>query len=162
MEKFLELRHKAEKYAKTAEQTINFTYPLVKENKIMLTVINQLFLANTTIMGSLLHYELYHKRIPFFDDNFESKFHLLRSRVADKYSIDPEYLKLLRDLKDIIIAHNNSPIEFSRGNKLVICNDNYELKELTIENLKKALSKTKLFIEDIIYITNKNEKALVR
>lgn len=158
MEKFLELREKSLKYLKSAEQTVNFTYPLVKENKVLLTVVNQLFLAGTNIMGSLLHYELLHKRISIFEDNFEQKFHLLKSRVGDRYNIDTEYLKIIRDLKDMIIAHSNAPVEFSRGNKLVICNDNYELREISVESLKKALAKTKLFIDDVIYITDNTAK----
>ena len=155
MEKFLELRDKSVKHLKAAEQTINFTYPLVRENRVLLSAVNHLFLASTSIMGSLLSYEERNKRIPGFEDKFEEKFHLLKTRVADRYNIDPEYLRMMRDLKDLIIAHNASPVEFSRGKKLVICSDNYELKEITAENLKNVLSKTKLFIEDVILITNK-------
>lgn len=155
MEKFLELQEKALNNLKSAEQGISFTYPLVKENKVLLSVVNNLFLACTNNMGSLLHYELTYKRIPMFDDNFESKFRLLRSRVQEKYHLDAEHLKLMRDLKDIIVAHNESPIEFSRGGKFIICKDNYELKEITIESLKVAMGKTKLFIDDVIHITKR-------
>jgi len=155
MEKFLELQEKAQQYIKNAEHGITFTYPLVKENKVLLSVVNNLFLACTNGIGSILHYERLYKRVPLFEENFEEKYRLMRSRVLERYNLDPDYLKLVRDLKETIIAHNQSPIEFSRGGKLVICNDNYELKEVSVESLKKTLGKTKLFIDEVIHITKK-------
>jgi nitrogen-specific signal transduction histidine kinase len=155
MEKFFELREKAKKELKNAEQALNFTYPLVGDNRILLNVVNHLFLASTNIMGCLLYFELIHKRLSEFTDNFESKFHLMKSSMMDRYNLDLDYLCLVRDLKDIIIAHNESPIEFSRGKKLVICSDNYNLKQITPENLKNAAAKTKLFIDEVIHITDK-------
>jgi hypothetical protein len=155
MEKVLELRDKALKYLKNAEHGLTFTYPLIKENKVLLSVVNNLFLSLTSAMSSLLYYEFFYKRISLFEDKFESKFYILKNKLLEKYHLDEESLKLIRDLKDLIIAHNESPIEFSRGNKLIICSDNYELKEISPESLKNAISKTKLFIEDIIRITQR-------
>jgi nitrogen-specific signal transduction histidine kinase len=152
MEKYLELQENAKKYLKNADQGLNFTYPLVKDNKVLLSVVNNLFLSLSNAMGSLLYHELLYKRVPIFQDNFESKFQLMRSKVAERYNIDKTYLKLMRDLKDIIISHNESPIEFSRGNRFIICGNNYEIKEVNPETLKKAIGKTKLFIDEIIHI----------
>lgn len=161
MEKFLLLREKAMKDLKAAEQALNFTYPLVKDSKVLLSVVHKLFLATSHIIESLLHHELIHKRISGFEDNFESKYHILRTQVMDRYNIDKEYLRLARDLKDIIIAHHESPIEFSRAGKFIICNDNYELKQITPETLKKTFLKTKLFIEEVIYLTTKKDILMV-
>lgn len=161
MEKFLELRQKSMKELKSAEQALNFTFPLVKDNKVLLSVVNHLFLASTDIMGSLLYFEVLRKRISPFEDNFESKYHLFRTKILDRHNIDKDYLRLVRDLKDTILAHHESPIEFSRGERLIICNDNYELKQISPEFLKKAISKTKLFIDDVIYLTSKKESYIL-
>ncbi|MFT4303414.1 MAG: hypothetical protein ACMXYG_02540 [Candidatus Woesearchaeota archaeon] len=154
MEKYLELREKALLNLKNANQGISFTYPLIKENKVLLSIVNHLFLASTQIMGSILYYELKFKRIDLFEDNFESKLRIFKNKVIDKYNLDSNYTKIMRDLKEIIVAHNDSPIEFSRGNKLIICNDNYEIKEISIETLKKVQDKTKVFIDEVISITS--------
>jgi hypothetical protein len=153
MEQYLELQQKALDYLKKAEQGVNFTYKLVQDNKVLMTVVNNLFLASTSIMGSLLHYEQMYKRIPVFEDNFESKMRIFKSRVRERYNLDPGYIRMMRDLKDIIVAHHESPVEFSKGKKFIICNDNYELKEITAESLKKTLSKTKIFIDEVISLT---------
>lgn len=156
MEKFLELQAKALEHWKSADRGLTFTYKLVKDNRVLLSIVNSTFLACTNAMGSLLHYELLYKRIPIFGDNFEAKFQVMKNRVAERYNLDPGYLRLMRDLREIIFAHNQSPIEFSRGERFVICSDNYELKEISAESLTVAIRKTKLFIDDVINITNKN------
>lgn len=153
-DKYLELQKKAISSLKNSKQTLEFTYKMVKENKLLLSVINELFLACTSIMGSLLYYELLHKRIGFFENTFEAKLRIFRVSVMERYGISNDYVKLMRDLKELIIAHNQSPIEFSRGEKFVICSDNYELKQISYENLKDAFKKTNLFIDEVIYITS--------
>jgi hypothetical protein len=158
MEKFLELRLKALEYLKVADQSIKFTYQLVKDNKVLVTAVNGLFMAMASAIGSLLYYELKYKRVPAFEDNFEAKYQLMRTNVLERYHIDPSYLKLARQLKDLVIAHKNSPIEFSREGKFVICSDDYKIKEITPDSLREAYAKTKLFIEEVITLT-KNERA---
>jgi len=153
-EKYLELQKKSIHNLKNAKQTIDFTYKMVKENKLLMGVVNELFLACSFAMGSLLYYELLHKRINFFEDKFESKLRIYKNKVSERYGLNPNYIKLMRDLKEIVIAHNQSPIEFSKGDKFVICSDNYELKQITLESLKEAFKKTNLFIDEVIYITS--------
>ncbi|MCB9358395.1 hypothetical protein H6503_00530 [Candidatus Woesearchaeota archaeon] len=155
MEKYIELREKALSNLKQANHGISFTYPLIKENKVLLNIVNHLFLACTNNMASILAYEMTYKRIDPFEDNFESKLRIFKNSILERYNLDQIYVKLMRDFKEIIIAHNESPIEFSRGNKFIICNDNYELKEITIDSLKKAADKTKVFIDEGISITSR-------
>jgi hypothetical protein len=154
VERYEELRERALHYLKNAHQGISFTYKLVQDPHVLLSVVNNLFLASTNAMGSILQYEVLHRRLSPFDDTFESKYRLMRMNIIEQYHIDESHLRIIRDLKDIIIAHNESPIEFSRGKRLVICGDNYELKELSIESMTKAYEKTKLFIDEVIRITS--------
>lgn len=150
MEEYETFRDKSLHFLKAAHQGIAFTYPLLKENKVLLSIVHDLFKANSSAMAALLHFESYNKRIPIFSNSFEEMMHIYRSNVMEKYHLDPIYFFMLRDLKDLVIAHRDAPVEFSRGDAFVICNDNYDLKEITIENCKKAEAKTKLFIEEII------------
>lgn len=153
-EKYIELQKKSIQNLKNARQTLEFTYKMVQENKLLMSVVNELFLSCTFAMGSLLYYELLHKRIEIFEDNFESKLRIFKNQMMERYGFKKDYVKLMRDLKEIVIAHNKSPIEFSKNDKLVICSDNYDLKQITYESLKDALKKTNLFIDEVIYITS--------
>jgi len=152
--KYIILLEKSEAYMKQADQCLRFTYPMLQEAKILLTALNALFLANSFAIGSILEFECNHKRIPSAGTNFETKFQLMKQYIIEPFGIETEYMKMIRDLKDLVIAHSESPVEFSRGNKFIICNDNYEIKEITLSNLQMIFKKTKLFIEKATSIIN--------
>jgi len=157
MEKFQEVREKAKKHIKIADHMISVTFPLVKDNKLLLAVIENIFLAYTNAIGSLLYFERVFKRIPPFQDNFESKFMMFKEMCVQKYKIDRNYIADIQDLKNIILSHKKSPIEFTRKDRFVICSNNYTLETISISNIKKYLDKAKLFIEEINNITSKDE-----
>ena len=157
MEKFQEVREKANKHIHIADHMLSVTYPLVKDNKLLLAVIENIFLAYTNIIGSLLYYERVFKRIPPFQENFESKFIMFKETCVLKYKIDRSYVSDIQDLKNIILAHRKSPVEFSRRDRFIICSNNYKLETISVSELKKHIDKAKLFIQEIINITSKDE-----
>jgi len=157
MERFQEVREKANKHIHIADHLLSVTYPLIKDNKLLLAVIENIFLAYTNTIGSLLYFERTFKRIPPFQDNFESKFTMFRETCVLKYKIDKSYVSDIQDLKNIILAHKKSPVEFTRKDRFVICSDNYKLKTISIDELKKQIDKAKLFIQEMNNIISKNE-----
>jgi len=157
MEKFQELRESAKKRITVADHMLVITYPMVKDPRLLITIIENLFLAMTSSMGSVLHYDLLFKRVPLFNDNFEDKFRLFKDECAKRYSINQEHLALLREIKDIIVAHKKSPVEFSRQDRFIICNGSYKMKTISISQLKMNIEKAKEFIEVNNNIVNKDE-----
>ncbi len=157
MEKFQEIRDKAKKYIYIADHMLSVTYPLVKDPKLLLAVIENIFLAYTNTIGSLLYYERLFKRIPPFQENFESKFNMFKETSVLKYKIDKSYVADIQDIKNIILAHRKSPVEFARKDRFVICSNNYKLKTISVNEIKKHIDKAKLFIQEINNITSKDE-----
>ncbi|MBW2981657.1 hypothetical protein KY343_02140 [Candidatus Woesearchaeota archaeon] len=157
MEKFQEVREKAKKHIQIADHMISVTYPLINDNKLLLAIIENIFLAYTNIIGCLLYYERLFKKIPPFQDNFESKFTMFKETCVLKYKIGKSYIADIQDLKNIILAHRKSPMEFSRKDRFVICSNNYKLQTININELKKHIDKAKLFIQEINNITSKDE-----
>jgi len=151
MEKFQELRDAANKKLKLADHILIMTYPLVKDPKLLISVIENLFLAFSYGIGSLLYYERLFKRIPPFSDNFASKFELFKYKCSNRYDIDDEYLKIIQEIKEIIIAHKKSPMEFSRKESFVICDDSYRMKTISAAMVKDYVEKAKLFIAKVIW-----------
>jgi hypothetical protein len=49
-------------------------------------------------------------------------------------------------LKDTIIEHRTSPVEFRRKDKYVICGDNYKMKVIGIEDIKEYIRTIKEFM----------------
>jgi hypothetical protein len=157
MEKFQELRDQAKKKLQLADHILTMTYPLVKDPRLLVSATENLFLAYTYGMSSVLHYDRLFKRIPAFPDNFQSKFDLFEDKCAKRYRIDSEYLKIMRDIKDIILAHKTSPIEFSRKDNFVICSGDYRMRSVSPVEIKKYVEKAKLFIKNVSSIVSKDE-----
>ncbi len=157
MEKFQELRDTAKKKLQLADHILTMTYPMVKDPHLLLSSIENLFLAFSYGMGSVLHYDRLFKRVPLFPDNFTSKFELFKDKCVKRYNINEEYLKIIKDLKNIIIAHKKSPMEFSRSESFIICNGNYRMRTISLNEVKTYVEKAKLFIKNVSTIVSKDE-----
>ena len=158
MDLFKESMERAKRNIHIADHMLSVTYPLVKDTKLLLAIVENIFLAYTNAMSSLLYYKRALKLIPPFQDNFDSKFNIFRQRCVDKYKIDRNYIVEIQNLKDIIMGHKKSPVEFVRKDRFVICSDNYKLKTINLEEIKRYLNKAKLFIEEVNNIISKNER----
>lgn len=158
MEKFQVLRDDARKAIRIADHMLTTTYPLLRDPKLLVSAAKNIYLAVELALSSLLEYERLFKRIPAFQDNFESKYRVYTDKIVRRYNIRPENPKLLLELREIVQAHKNSPVEFSRKEKFVICSPNYDLKTLSEKDLKKYLNEAKVFIEETIKFTRENER----
>ncbi len=158
MEEFQSALESAKKKIKVADHMLIMTFPLVKDPKLLLSVVDNTFSATANAMYSLVHYERLYKRIPPFQDTFESKFMSFKSKLVPRHNINKEYVNLVQELKDILDAHKKSPIEFSRGDKFIICSGNYRMKTIGVRELKKYIAQSKLFISDMERLVNKNAR----
>jgi hypothetical protein len=158
---FRAARDKANAKIKIADHMLTQTYPLVMDPKLLLAVIDNLFLALVNGMNSILYYDREFKRVPPFVENFENKFRLFREKCAARHRIDKEYIKLMQDVKDIIVAHSKSPIEFARKDSFVICSDKYRMKTIYLERIKKYVELTKRFLSETSVIVSRDERIIV-
>ncbi len=158
MEEFQLAREKARAKLKIADHMLTQTYPLVDDPRLLVAVMENLFLALTNAMASVLCYERTFKRIPIFVDNFENKFKLFKEKCVPRYNLNKEYAQLIADVKDAVLAHKKSPIEFARKDNFVICSDNYKLKTVSVEQIKKYIELTKNFLKETNAIVRKDER----
>ncbi|MBW3021546.1 hypothetical protein KY328_01365 [Candidatus Woesearchaeota archaeon] len=158
MEKYQEAREAAKKHIKTADHMISVTYPLVNDPKLLLAVMDNIFLSLTSSMAAILYNDRLFKRIPPFHNTFESKYRMFREKAVELHSIDKSYLKFILDIKNIIVQHKKSPVEFSRKDSFVICSEDYKMRTLTIPEIKAHIDKTKTFVELMERIVNKYDR----
>ncbi|MBR9691245.1 hypothetical protein GOV06_00500 [Candidatus Woesearchaeota archaeon] len=157
MEKFQEARDKAKKNIKIADHMLSVTFPLIKDTKLLLAIIENIFLSYTNSIAAILYYERLFKRIPPFHDTFESKLNVFRGRCVVRHNIDKSYVMEVQDIRDIIIEHRKSPVEFKRGDRFVICSENYRIKSISVRDIRKYIDKAKVFIEVMDNIVSKDE-----
>ncbi|MBU2639964.1 MAG: hypothetical protein KKG75_04650 [Nanoarchaeota archaeon] len=134
---------------KRADHLTYMTLPLVKDNKLILTVLDNISLAMIHGMNAALEYERMYKRIMPLPENFNSRYHIFRDKLINKYNITIEEVELIRKLRDMIEAHKSSPVEFSRPDKFVICNENFRMKTVTVQDIKQYIVTTRNFLRKI-------------
>ncbi len=156
MEHYEKISQKAKQDVKIADHMINVTYKLVDDPKMLLSVIHRLMSAVTNTMATVLYYERFYKRIPPFQDDFDSMYNMFKSRCIKNYNINVEYIKLIEDLREILKQHKNSPVEFARSNKFVICSEDYRMKVIKAEDIKNYINKAKLFQKEAEKMVNLN------
>lgn len=122
---------------KTADHLTYVSYSLLKDNRLLLTIVQNLCICGVKAVDAVLHYELYYKRISILPSDFESRMLIFETKVVPRSNIRLEVCKVIKDLRFIMQQHKDSPLEFSRKEKFVICNDDYTtMKTIDIELLK--------------------------
>lgn len=153
MEKIRVARDKAVKNIQFADHLLTQTYPTVKDPKLLLAVLENIFLALTNSLAAALHHERYEGKIPPFQDTFDSKFNTFKLRVAQGHNITNEELHFILEIKNLVVAHKQSPVEFAKKDAFVICSDKYKLNTIYYDQMKKFLSQSKQLVHKMNQVT---------
>lgn len=132
-----------------ADHLTYMTLPLVKDNKLFLSIIENIQISMVLGMNAALEFEREYKRISPLPQNFESRYDVFRDKLINKYSITNQEAELIRMLRDNIEAHKNSPVEFSRPDKFVICNENYRMRTISVPEIKQYILIAKSFLRKV-------------
>jgi len=134
----------AKKKIQVADHMLTQTYPLVKDPKLLLAVVDNISSGMELAMDTLLNFERTYKRIPPFPDNFSSK-HMALVQLGKKLDIPSKYGLRMRELREIKEQHKKSPVEFSRHGEFVIADSEYNLKKITVDDLKLCIEEAEQF-----------------
>ena len=125
---------------------LNVTFPLVKDPKLLMGVINNISTSLEYCMDTILAYERRLRLVPNCSDTFQSKFNLFRYKCVRRNGIPQELVNLMIDLRELIDLHRKSPMEFQRGNRYVLATRDYKLKVLSIKDIKNYVEMNKQFL----------------
>lgn len=131
---------------KVADHLTYVTLPLVHDNKLIITILENINLALIHGMNAVLEYEKHYKRVLLLNDGFEFRYEVFTKKIIGRYGFIKEDALLIYELRNFVKERKEAPIEFTRVNKFVICSDNYRMKTVSIEDIKKYLLKTKTFL----------------
>ena len=158
MEKFQESLLKAKKGIHREDHMLFVTYKLVNDPKLLLSAIKNIFNSLQYTVDSLLAYERLFKRIPLYPENFGSKFSILKDNCINRLNLNQSYLYLIKDIHTLLVDHKNSPVEFSRKDRFIICSSDYRTKSISLKEIKEYLSRSKSFIKDVEVIVLKDAR----
>lgn len=157
MERFQEQRELSKKKIQIADHMLTVTYPMIQDAKLLVAVLTNIFDSMNHAMTAILYYDRLFKRIPPFQENFDSKLNMFKARCFRRYDLDPEFVQIMQDLRDTLNERKQSPVEFARKDKFVICSNTYKMKTISTEKMKGYVAKAKLFIEKMSFMVSKND-----
>ena len=158
MEKYQAAQASALKNLKVADHILHVTFPLLQDPKLLVGVLHNVFLALTQTMTTVLLYDRYVKLIPPFHDTFESKFNMFRVKSMQEHKIDEKYAKLIQEIKELIVLHRKSTVEFRRKDSFIICQDDFSSISISAAQLKEYVKTTKEFVALMDVLVNKHER----
>lgn len=152
-EKFIESMEKAKRYLQTADHLAFVTFPLMKENRLLLKVLEELGNALVFAINSVLQYEYIYKKIHIYS-NAKENFQTFRE-VAKRYGVGYDQMKKIEDILGLMEKHKKSPFEFVKDDKIVIMSHGFGTDILTIEKIKGFVIETKDVVRKINISFNK-------
>ena len=138
MEKFVENLIEAEKILQTADHMVYVTFPLIKDKRLLLRILQEIKRAVAICINSILQYEYLFKRINLYKEP-KANFRIFLEKCAPIYSITKEEIALILELFDFVEKHKESPFEFIKDGKVVILSNGLKPRILTLEKTKEFL-----------------------
>jgi hypothetical protein len=138
MESWQENLKKAKQHFEIADHMAYVSFVILKENRLLVKILNELYVSVTSMIKAMLKYEADKGRIKLYSDSILN-FKTFKEKISDKY-LTKEELKNLLMIMQLERQHQDSPMEFVRKNTFVIMiDDKYET--LTIEKVREIVSK---------------------
>ena len=100
------------------------------------------------LMNSILEYERLYRRVSALPESLELRLNIFEA-ISKRYDVTGEELNLIRSIKNILERHKNSPVEFSRPGKFVICADDFKMKTVSVQEIKQYLILAKGFLRKV-------------
>ena len=140
----------ASKKLMIADHLIYVTFPLIKEKRLLIKILNELYFSLLNSINALLQYEHAYKRIALYKDpklNFKTFL-----QQSPKFGISNNELQIIIEIFSLIEKHKQSSMEFIKNEKFVILSNNLNIDTVTLEKLKEYLAATKNIFKKTEYI----------
>jgi len=140
-EKFILSLEKARQELQTADHLTYMTFPLIKENRLLLKALEKIYNTILNTINAILQYEYTYKRIELYN-NARDNFNTFKS-LAQKYNISQEQLNKIMEILNLGEKHKKSPFEFAKNDKIVIMSEGMRTDTITLDKIKSYLLETK-------------------
>lgn len=147
MEKYTESLKAAEKYSSIADQTIYVMINLLKEKKLLFNALENVYKSVLFSINSVLQFENSFNRTVLYQESSRN-LQFFRS-IASDYDITPYELGLIDEIISLVSKHKKSPLEFTKGEKIVIMEDSGLPSSFDEKKVKSYVSLSKSLTEKI-------------
>jgi len=143
-EKFILSLNNARKSLQTTDHLVYVTFPLLKEQRLLLKSLEELQNAIINIINAILQYESYYRKIPISLD-FKENLNIFK-KIAPSYNINLSQIEKITEILEIAEEHKKSPFEFVKNDKIVIMGDNFKTEVLSLDKIKNYIIEVKDFL----------------
>lgn len=133
-----------------AEHLLEVTYPLVKDPKMLLSVLSNLEQSHENLLESVLSSDL-----KSADTSFLSKLKSFEDLLQPVVALKEGEIKTIKTVHDLVDQHKESAVVFSRKDSFIICEEDYKMKKIDpllvgeqIHNTKKLANKIFSLVEE--------------
>ncbi len=134
MEEFDKNLKEAIRHLHIADHMTYVTFPLVKENRLLLKIFDEIYSSVIYSINSALKYESFRKRINSSYNNFDAFI-----SIAKNYGLSNENLKKIKEIITINSRHKQSSMEFVKKDKVVIMSNKLGVEVLDLNTIKQYL-----------------------
>ncbi|RME31930.1 hypothetical protein D6789_01135 [Candidatus Woesearchaeota archaeon] len=134
-------RERARRKIGVADHILTQTYPLVRDPKLLLAVLQNIFDSVDANVEAALRSLLEKKKVLHIPELFESRLQVL----AQQCPLEKSLLRFARELQETMHEHKQSPVEFARKEMFVICDSSYGVRTLRPEQLKRYVQHARAF-----------------
>jgi len=129
----------AKKTLRIADHMIYITYPVLKENRLLVKVLEEIHLAVQKTVEMILKHEYDMKRVKIYSDP-KLNFTIFEQKCAFRYNLTSGELAGIKQIIELFNYHKSSPVEFVRQNKFIMMSDDLRTESITQQKLKGLLS----------------------
>jgi hypothetical protein len=137
----------AEKYLANAEHILNFTFRVINEKRLLLTVAQNLFKSLLYGIDSVLKSESVMNKTIVYSDSMKN-FQFFKE-IAENYGITRDELRIIDEIFAIVKKHKESPLEFVKGERVIVMSDAEMPFYLDFVKIKNYFEISKRIIEKI-------------
>jgi hypothetical protein len=139
----------ANRLFKNSDHLAYMTYPLVQDKRLLMRILESLNEALSKFMEVLLYYDFVYNRSGPVPQSFMERLDVFRRRCSGRYGIGEGQLKMIMELHEIVEHRKKSSMEFMRGSDYIIASDDFRIRKIGIDQLKKWINESKDFVAKV-------------
>ncbi len=139
----------AKNEVRVADHMLIMTYPLVRDPKMLIAILKKLMKACDIALNVAVKLEYENKKITVLPKDIGSKIKIIGDALHKSYGFERMEIRIIKEIYKIMQEHEAAAIEFTRKEKLIISSEDYHLRTLSYNQIKKYVPLIKSFISKI-------------
>jgi len=135
-----------------ADHMVYVTYPAINEPKILASVLETINKSLRKGIQSMVVFEQNNNRLTTMIPGKEIA--LFKTHCMQRYKFPPLVTQTVKDIESLKKAQKESHTEFTRKGKIIICTDDYTMREINEKMVKQYLETTRMFLKQVEAVIN--------